>query len=434
MSSLYTVTKTNQKDTFLKALVGAEIICIGSELLLGNIINSNARWLAEELAYLGIPHFRQTVIGDNFIRLSEAVKEASKRSKVLITTGGLGPTIDDITTSTIAKVFNKDLEEQKDLIVDIQRKIGFNKSISLGSIKKQASIPKGAQLIPNRSGIAPGMIWEPIPGFSILTFPGVPSELKEMWSESAIPWLINKKISNEIIHSKTLNFAGINESKLAETFPKLINSKNPTVAPYASLGEVKLRITAKGKSLEEANQLIQPVEKKLLTTMGKKCYGSNNETLASIVLEILRKNNETLALAESCTGGGLSAALTAIPGSSDVFLGGIVAYSNLAKQELLGVSKQIISKNGAVSSEVVEAMAEGVKKRFKATWTIATSGIAGPTGGEKEKPIGLVHFCVSGPNGIKSGHETFGSYRNRKDIQKLSILKALDRLRLILLS
>ena len=408
----------------------AEILCIGSEILLGNIVNTNSQWIAEQLAILGIQHFRQTVIGDNPKRLKEAIFEASNRSEILITTGGLGPTPDDITTKAIAETFDTPLEQNNDILISLKKK-SRNKDKSLSeSQKKQSLIPKGAKIINNHSGTAPGIIWSPRTNFTILTFPGVPSELKEMWFKEAANWLIDNNFSNKVISSRILHFTGISESLLADKIPHLLKSNNPSVATYASTGEVKIRITAKGDNLEETNKSIKPIEKELNQITGLKCFGVDNETLEEVVIKLLLNKKETIAVAESCTGGGLSSKLTKIPGSSKVFYGGVIAYNNSIKQRILEVPEKIINTHGAVSKPVVESMAIGVQKKFKVDWSISVSGIAGPHGGSKLKPVGLVNFCIKGPKTLFTWEEEFGSNKTREDIQKLSVLNALDRLRL----
>ncbi len=420
-----TSNKSNTNNPY-----GAEILCIGSELLLGNIVNSNAKWLAEQLAILGIPHYRQTVIGDNPYRIKEAILEASNRAKILITTGGLGPTPDDITMQVIADTFNTQLEQRNDILIDLKNKSRHkNKKLS-ESQKKQSFLPKGAKIINNNSGTAPGIIWSPKNGFIILAFPGVPSELKEMWLKEGEKWLIHNNFSRKIISSKVLRFAGINESSLADKIQHLLKKNNPTVATYASTGEVKIRITAKGDNLDEINTFIEPVKQELIKLTGLKCYGVDNETLEDVVFKLLLKREETIAVAESCTGGGIGSKLTKIPGSSKIFHGGIIAYNNLIKQEILDVPEEIINKFGAVSKQVVESMAKGVQKKFKVNWAISVSGIAGPTGGTNVKPVGLVNFCIKGPTTLITWEERFGSNKTREDIQKLSVLNALNRLRL----
>ena len=416
-----------------KNLYGAEILCIGSELLLGNIVNTNAKWLAEQLAILGIPHFRQTVIGDNPYRLKEAILEASNRAEILITTGGLGPTPDDITTQVIADTFNTPLEERNDILLELKNKLKNKDNKLSTSQKKQSLVPKGSKLINNQTGTAPGIIWSPKNGFTILTFPGVPGELKEMWLKEAAQWLIKNNFSKNNFSSKVLHFAGINESLLADKIQHLVKQNNPTVATYASTGEVKVRITAKGNSIDETKRLIKPIENELIKLTGLKCYGVDNETLEELVFKLLLKREETIAVAESCTGGGIGSKLTRVPGSSKIFHGGIIAYNNLIKQEILDVPEEIINKFGAVSKQVVESMATGVQKKFKVNWAISVSGIAGPTGGNQSKPVGLVHFCIKGPKTLITWEERFGSNKTREDIQKLSVLNALDRLRLSIL-
>ena len=407
-----------------------EVLSIGTELLLGNIVNTNSQWIAEQLAILGIPHFRQTVVGDNPERLKEAILEASKRSEILITTGGLGPTPDDITTEILADTFNTPMEQRNDILIDLKNKLKNKYSKLSESQKKQSFFPKGAKIINNYSGTAPGIIWSPKDHFTILTFPGVPSELKEMWNKEAAQWFIDNNFSNKVISSKVLLFAGISESLLADKIPHLLNVKNPTVATYASAGEVKVRITASGDNLEETNKLIKPIEKELIQITGLKCFGKDNETLEELIYKLLLKRKETIAVAESCTGGGIGSKLTRIPGSSKIFHGGVIAYNNSIKERILDVPEEIINTYGAVSKQVVESMAKGVQKKFKVNWAISVSGIAGPTGGNKSKPVGLVNFCIKGPNTLITWEERFGSNKTREDIQKLSVLNALDRLRL----
>ena len=224
---------------------GVEILSIGSELLLGNIVNTNAQWISEELSTLGLNHFRQSTIGDNSERIIKLIKEISLRSNLLITTGGLGPTPDDLTTEAIAKTFNASLSEREYLWDQIKTKLSISGSnFNRSSLRKQCFFPKDAQIINNPRGTAPGMIWEPIKGFTILTFPGVPSEMKEMWKETAVDYIRNKFSDGYIFLSNTLKFSGIGESTISEKIDNLLKLKNPTVAPYANLGEVKLRITA----------------------------------------------------------------------------------------------------------------------------------------------------------------------------------------------
>ncbi|MEB3332267.1 MAG: competence/damage-inducible protein A [Synechococcaceae cyanobacterium] len=419
-----------------------ELLCVGTELLLGNITNSNARWLGEQLALLGLPHHRQEVVGDNRERLIDSVRAAAGRCRVLITTGGLGPTPDDLTTEAIAAAFGAPLVEHAEVWEALQRR-----SAALGrrldpSCRRQALLPRGAALLPNPVGTAPGMIWTPgpeaspsprQPGFTILTFPGVPAEMRAMWQATAAAWLQGSGLSQGCFRSRMLRFWGVSESSLAEQMDDLLAAENPSVAPYAGLGEVKLRITARAADPEAAAALLEPVEQELRRRAGRCCFGADDEGLAAVVLAGLRHRRQTLAVAESCTGGGLGAALAAVPGASDVFLGGVIAYANAVKQALLGVPAELLALHGAVSEPVVRAMAEGVRQRTGSDWALAISGIAGPGGGSEDKPVGLVHLALAGPQGCSAAPVRFAPERGRDAIQALAAGEALNRLRLALI-
>lgn len=407
-----------------------EILCIGTELLLGSILNGNARWLAEQLAALGLPHYRQTVVGDNRERLIQVVQEAATRCRLLVCTGGLGPTPDDLTTEAIAAAFGAHLEERPGVWADIQAKLTARGRTIAVSNRKQALLPSGAELLPNPTGTAPGVIWTPQPGFTVLTFPGVPSELHAMWEQTARPWLSHQGLTGSAFRSRTLRFAGIGESNLAERVADLLEGENPTLAPYAGLGEVKLRITARADSERAATELLAPVEAELRARTGALCYGADDDSLASVVLALLRRRGETVVVAESCTGGAIGAALAAVPGASDGFLGGVIAYSNAVKQDVLGVPAELLETHGAVSEPVAIAMADGARRLTGASWAIAVTGIAGPGGGSEDKPVGLVHIAVAGPEGSRSERVSFGDRRGRAGIQALTVVEALDRLRL----
>jgi len=417
----------------------AEILCVGTELLLGNITNSNARWLAERLAALGIAHHRQAVVGDNRERLIAMVREAAGRCRVLITTGGLGPTPDDLTTEAIASAFGAELEERPEIWAAIQARISARGRPVAPSNRRQALLPRGAAVLPNPTGTAPGIIWTPEPaglpfpiqtGFTVLTFPGVPSEMRAMWEATADPWLRAAGLAEGVFASRMLRFWGVAESSLAERMADLLEGSNPTVAPYAGAGEVKLRLTARGATAAEAEALLTPLEAEIRSRAAECCFGADDDSLAVVVLEALRRRGQTLAVAESCTGGGLGAALAAVPGASEVFLGGVIAYANAVKQGLLGVSPELLNAHGAVSDPVARAMAEGARRATGATWALAITGIAGPGGGSTEKPVGLVHIAVAGPQGCTSEGLRFGASRGRSWIQSLSAGEALNRLRL----
>ena len=418
------------------SIKGVEILSIGTELLLGNILNTNSKWISEQLSSIGINHYRQTTIGDNLERLTKVIKEISLRSNLLITTGGLGPTPDDLTTEAIANAFNTPLFEREYLWVEIQNKLSnlvINNENS--SLRKQCRFPENAQIVDNPRGIAPGMIWSPNNEFTIITFPGVPSELKEMWKESIHEFIKTKFSDGSIFFSKTLKFSGIGESSIAEKIEDLLNLANPTVAPYANLGEVKLRITAKSTSKDNAMKEIQPIKEELERRFTKYIFGEDNDTLSSVIISLLKCRDESIVFAESCTGGLLSSSITSKSGASEVFKGGIIAYSNELKQNLLGVPKHFLDTHGAVSEEVAEKMAIGVKEKLNADWAIAISGIAGPKGGTEIKPVGLVYISIISPNNkLTNIKKLYSLRRNRTEIQKLSVNECLNSLRLILLS
>lgn len=408
----------------------AEVICVGTELLLGDIVNTNAQFLAQELAQLGIPHYYQTVVGDNPLRIQRAVAIACERSRLLLFTGGLGPTPDDLTVETLADFFDVPLEERPEILEDIRQKFARRGREMSPSNHKQALIPKGADVLPNPTGSAPGIIWEPRPGLVIMTFPGVPKEMHVMWAETAVPYLKQQGWSAETIYSRTLKFWGIGESTLAEQVHHLLKLKNPTVAPYASQGTVKLRVSVKAASEAAAMTLITPIAEEILKIAGEHHYGDDDDTLASVVGELLMRDRQTLSVAESCTGGGLGQMLTSIPGSSSYFLGGIISYANAVKVDFLGVQPTDLDTMGAVSDPVACQMAAGVKTRMGTDWGIGITGIAGPGGGTDEKPVGLVYIGLAGPDGrVASQGYRFGKLRGRDWIRHLSCCSALDQLR-----
>lgn len=415
--------------------MAAEIICVGTELLLGEILNTNAQFLAQQLADLGIPHYYQTVVGDNPERLKQVIAIACERSQILIFTGGLGPTPDDLTTETIAQFFSSPLEEKPEIIADISQKYARRGREMTPSNRKQALIPQGADILPNRLGTAPGMIWQPRPNLTIFTFPGVPLEMRQMWQETAVPFLKSQGWGKEIIYSRTLRFWGIAESALAEKVNHLLNLSNPTVAPYASKGEVKLRVSAKAASSQEADRLIQPVEAEIRQIAGLNYFGADDDSLASVVGQLLQKREETLSVAESCTGGGLGSLLTSVSGSSAYFMGGVISYDNQVKISLLDVSPEDLVQEGAVSATVAKQMAVGVRSRLGTTWGISITGIAGPNGGTETKPVGLVYIGLAGPNNfVQSFEHRLNSLQDRTLIRHISACTALDHLRRQILS
>lgn len=413
--------------------MNAEIISVGTEILLGDILNSNAQFLAQQFAELGIPHYFQTVVGDNPERLKQAIAIASDRANLIVFTGGLGPTPDDLTTETIADFFQTPLIEKPEIIEDIQQKFAQRGRMMTDNNRKQALIPEGADILYNAIGSAPGMIWQPRANLTILTFPGVPTEMKYMWREVAVPYLKSQGWGKDIIVSRTLRFWGISESALAEKVAPFFDLQNPTVAPYANYGEVKLRISAKAASAEAAQALITPIEQQLSEIAGIDQYGADQDTLASVVGDLLKLRHETLSVAESCTGGGLGQMLTRVSGSSAYFWGGIISYDNSVKEKMLGVDPSAIAEQGAVSAIVAEQMAMGVRTQLNTTWGVSITGVAGPEGGTDAKPVGLVYIGLANAEGATSQPYQFGD-RGREWVRQVSACSALDQLRRRLLN
>ena len=415
--------------------ISAEVICVGTELLLGDITNTNSRFLASELAQLGVPHYYQTVVGDNPTRLKKVIAVACERSRLLLFTGGLGPTPDDLTTETLAEFFDVPLIEDPEVLADITDKFAQRGRVMTASNRKQALRPKGAMVLPNPLGTAPGIIWQPRTGLTIMTFPGVPSEMQSMWRNTAVDYLKQQGWGQEIIFSRTLKFWGIGESNLADKVSTFFDLTNPTVAPYASEGVVKLRISARAGSDALARQMIDPIAKDLCQIGGLNYFGKDDDTLASVVGAHLQTNGGTVSVAESCTGGGLGKAFTDIAGSSRYFRGGITAYDNDIKQKTLNVSADTLAEHGAVSHETAKQMAMGVQALMATDWGLSVTGIAGPGGGTERKPVGLVFIGIAKPDRtVASVEYRFGARRSRDWIRHLSVQSALDLLRRSLLA
>ena len=408
----------------------AEIICVGTELLLGEILNSNAQYLAQQLALLGIPHYYQTVVGDNKSRLQKAIAIACERSQLLIFTGGLGPTPDDLTTETIAEFFGAALVERAEVIADLDQKMTRRGRSITPSVRKQALLPEGAEILANATGSAPGIIWQPRSGLTLLTFPGVPSEMRDMWQQTAVPYLRSQGWGQEMIYSRTLRFWGIAESTLAEKAASFLALQNPTVAPYAGNGEVRLRVSTQAATEAAALQQIAPVEQQLRQLGGLDYFGADDDSLASVVGNLLKTAQQTVSVAESCTGGGLGSLFTEVSGSSAYFWGGVISYDNQIKIKLLGVNPEDLAQQGAVSAEVAKQMAAGVRDRLSTDWGLSITGIAGPEGGTDAKPVGLVYIGIAAPDGtVAADRYQFGEFRGRDFIRWLSACTALDLLR-----
>ena len=382
-----------------------ELISVGTEILLGNIVNTNAAYLAEKCAALGLSCYHQSVVGDNEERLTEAVEVACKRADVVILSGGLGPTQDDLTKEVVAKVFHKDLFMDKHSKERIERYFKSKKTEMTENNWKQAMMPEGAIIIDNENGTAPGLIIEEN-GTHIILLPGPPNELIPMFENSIRDYL--NHMEPGIIYSQIVKICGISESKVETIVADLMEEQsNPTLAPYAKMGEIHLRVTAKAENEKEAKKLVKPLVKELKVRFGENVYSTEeNTTLEKAVVDLLLANKLTVATVESCTGGLLAARLINVPGVSEVFKSGHITYSNKAKRKILGIKKSTLDKNGAVSEIVAKEMAKGASLVSKADVTVSVTGIAGPDGGTQEKPVGLVYIgCnVCGKTTVQENH------------------------------
>ena len=411
-----------------KSIDSAEIITIGTEMLLGDLVDTNTAWISQRLAELGVPIYRHTTVGDNPERIVAALRDASSRSTLVVTTGGLGPTSDDLTNACLSTLTGREMVEYPEAREHVDRMFEKFGRAPTANNYKQALFPEDTELIPNPVGTAMGALveWE---GTLFVTLPGVPAEMKSMFGETLEP-LIRVRSDGSIV-SKTLHFAGIGESALAEKVQDFLDARDPTVAPLAGQGRVRLRITTRANTQEEAQEKIKPVVKELISRLDDYYFGADDETLEGAVARLLQEKGATLALAESCTGGLLAKRLTDMPGSSAYFTEGLVTYSNEAKERLLGVPDSLLLEHGAVSEPVARAMAEGARRISGADYGLSVTGIAGPDGGTQEKPVGLVFV------GISDAEDTFAEKldltawaRSRDSIRERSTNRAFDLLRL----
>ncbi|MCQ2428474.1 MAG: competence/damage-inducible protein A [Clostridia bacterium] len=375
----------------------AEIICVGTELLLGDIVNTNAAYISGKLAKLGIPVYRETSVGDNPERLKAAIADAYSRVDTVIFCGGLGPTDDDLTKETVSEYFGLGLElnaEAEERIVKFFETVC--RHMTVNNIK-QAMIPSGATVFQNDFGTAPGIGIERTVGGEIkqaVLLPGPPSELHPLWESKVEPYLAER--SNGIIVSHNIHLIGIGESAVGEMMKERMKSDNPTVAPYCNEGECRLRVSAFAPDYAKADEMSRAVVDEIKSTeLGDYIYGIDCENGEKALVAELRAEKLTLAVAESCTGGLLAKRITDVPGCSDVFLGGFVTYCNDAKMKLLGVSADTLDKFDAVSAETAAEMAAGARRALGADMGLSTTGIAGPGGGTAEKPVGTVFVAVS---------------------------------------
>lgn len=405
-----------------------ELISVGTELLLGNIVNTNAAYLSEKCAELGMSLYYEVTVGDNPERLLEAVTTAYNRSDIVILTGGLGPTKDDLTKETVAKALNLSLVEDPHTRERIEEyfKRSIYKQITNNNWK-QAEIIEGCKVVDNNNGTAPGLIVETKEGKRVILLPGPPNEMIPMFENDIFGYL--NKIRPHVIFSKMVKISGMGESLVETDITDLIEAQsNPTIAPYAKCGEVHLRVTASAPTVCEAEKLVEPVVKELKERFKENIYTTDEaETLEQAVIKLLKENDLTLATAESCTGGLFTGRIVNVAGASDVLKEGFITYSNKAKRKNLDVSKNTLAKYGAVSEQCAKEMAKGAAINTDSDVAIAITGIAGPDGGTEEKPVGLVYIgCfVNGKVTVKE----FNFKGNRQKVRESAVVYALDLLR-----
>lgn len=408
-----------------------EIVAVGTELLLGQILNTNARYLAQALARLGIDVYYQTVVGDNRDRVSLALAQAIDRSDVVITSGGLGPTMDDLTREGVARALGVEMVEDpaaRRMVEGYFRRRGLTMP---DDNRRQWSLPAAARALPNERGSAPGLIAER-DGKVIVCLPGPPAELRPMFEAHVVPYLRRLPgTGGQVILSRTLHLCGIGEAPAEELVRDVMAGDNPTVAPYARPGQVDLRITAKAASEAGALALIAPVEAALRARLEPHVFGADDETLEAAVGALLRRKGLTLALAESCTGGLVGQRITRVPGSSDYFLLSAVVYANAAKVRVLGVPAATLRRWGAVSSQAAVAMAEGARRAAGAGVAASITGIAGPGGGSARKPVGTIFFGLAAPEGSWWRRRSFTG--DRDTVREWAAQECLTLLRLYLL-
>ncbi|MCL1963845.1 MAG: competence/damage-inducible protein A [Firmicutes bacterium] len=392
----------------------AEILSVGTELLMGQIVNTDARYLAARLSEAGITLHRQSTVGDNPVRLAEAIETALSRADIVITTGGLGPTADDITKEMSAQSLGLPMrrsEEAENMVRGWFEKHGHAMT---DNNLRQADFPEGSRILRNDFGTAPGCIMEK-DGKAIINLPGPPREIIPMFDACVMPYLTER--GGCLIRSRYLRIFGMGESTVESLTGDLMREgENPTLAPYCSLGEVQLRLTVRCQSPEEAPPLLDPLEKEIRRRVGDVIYAVTDDpgyTMERAVAEALLAAGKTVATAESCTGGMIASRLVSVPGISDAFLEGYVTYANAAKERVLGVDPRTLARFGAVSEETALAMAEGLRRRSGADICLSVTGIAGPEGGTKEKPVGLVWLGLCTGKGAEARRLSLFGDRDR---------------------
>ena len=379
--------------------MGTEILTIGTELLLGQIVDSNASWIAERLAEAGIDLFYKTTVGDNTSRIEAALRQALGRAEVVITTGGLGPTEDDLTRDVVAAVLGRPLRLDPAVLAHIERRFAHRRIPMSENNRKQAMVPEGAEVLHNPNGTAPGLFLKD-GGRCVACMPGVPAEMKPMLTDQVIPRIRETFGIRSRIVSRVLKTCGISESKVDQAIGDYFREmRNPTIGVLAHAGEIHIRLTCKGEKPAEIARLLDELEEKIRQRLGSLIFGRDEDRLEALVGQLLRERKATLAVAESCTGGLIASRITDIAGSSDYFERGVVSYSIPAKEQILGVPEAILRGFGPVSLPVAQAMADGVRRLSGTTFGLASTGIAGPTGGTPDRPVGFVCIALSWDGG-----------------------------------
>lgn len=404
-----------------------ELISVGTELLLGNIVNTNTQFLAEKCALLGLTMYHQVTVGDNHDRLAEVIRTALKRSDVIILTGGLGPTEDDLTKEVCAEVMGFPLVEDTHTHERIEEYFRNNiYKVIPDNNWKQAIVPAGCIVLDNDNGTAPGLILEKY-GKSAILLPGPPNELYPLFMNQVYPYL--QKLQPEVIRSQMVKICGVGESQVEDKILDLIDKQqNPTIATYAKTGEVHIRVTAKAATEEDAKKLVKSVVKEIKNRFGDYVYSTKEEeTLEQAVVRLLKKYELTVTTAESCTGGLLAGRIINVPGASEVYNEGFITYSNKAKRKYLDVSKSTLKKYGAVSEQTAREMATGGVFATDSDACVAVTGLAGPDGGSEEKPVGLVYIATYMKDKVNVQKYQFKG--NRAKIREQAVVKGLDLLR-----
>lgn len=410
----------------MSKLAVCELISVGTEILLGDILNTDAQYLSIELAKLGISVIHQSTVGDNRERLLAQLDEAAKRSDIIILSGGLGPTPDDLTKEVCCEFFGKEMFLHEPTVQKI-KKYFSSKGIEMAQNNlKQAMLPKDCVIFPNDNGTAPGMAIEK-DGVHILVLPGPPRELKPMFQNCAVPYLM--QFSDRIIVSHNIRTFGIGESSMAERVNDLFDAQNPTVAPYAKDGEALLRVTAMAKTKEDAESLCEPVIEEIKKRLDAYVYGVDYNCIEEAAVGMLKEHHLKVATAESCTGGLIAKRITDVPGASEVFECGIISYANEIKHKVLGVSEDDLNKYGAVSEPVAKQMAQGALKVSGADIAVSVTGIAGPDSDSTDKPVGLVYIGLADKENVWV-REIRTSRRDRSYNRYVSASNALNMIRL----